>query len=277
MCYIYLTFEIANKCINTDVFRAVSFASLSTLCEKHRLCWCSVYIETSENLIKDKVMNDQSDKETYYKIRQSYDDAELEVSGRYDKWILTLSGGALGLSITFIEKIAKNPTPETLFWLKLSWGCLVISLLSALLSLVTSQSAIRENRKELDIAYSEKRDPNLGFPRWFTNFTNVLNWGSLFLFIVGVIFLCVFSFKNIDQKIKDGGNSYGKKTTQTASRKAPEGKDRERIRSTASPSEGRTRIRPATASTEKEEIINDAPKGAALKKNRDEKAMTNKK
>ena len=110
-------------------------------------------------------MNEPTEKEAYYKIRQSYDEAELEASGRYDKWILTLSGGALGLSITFIEKLAKNPTPETLFWPKLSWGCLVISLLAALLSLVTSQSAIRENRKKLDLAYSEKRDPNLSFSR----------------------------------------------------------------------------------------------------------------
>ncbi len=204
-------------------------------------------------LSENKAMNDSNEKEAYYKIRQSYDDAELEVSGRYDKWILTLSGGALGLSITFIEKIAKNPTPETLYLLKLSWGCLVISLLSALLSLVTSQSAIRETRKKLDLAYSEKRDPNLGFPRWFTNFTNLLNWGSLFLFIVGVIFLCFFSFKNIDQKITDGGNNHGKKTTQTASKKASKGEDAGRIRSTTTATEGRERIRAATPSTEKEE------------------------
>ena len=176
-----------------------------------------------KNLTEDKMMKDQSNNETYYNIRESYNNAELEVSGRYDRWILTLSGGALGLSITFIEKIAKNPTPETLLWLKLSWGCLVISLLSALLSLVTSQSAIRENRRELDLAYSEGRDPKLDFSRWFSAFTNILNWGSLLLFIIGVIFLCVFSFNNIDQNIKEGGNSHVKKATQTTSRKVSTG------------------------------------------------------
>ncbi|MCD6184643.1 MAG: hypothetical protein J7K84_02450 [Deltaproteobacteria bacterium] len=203
------------------------------------------------NLSEDNTMNEPIEKEIYLKIRQSYDEAELEVSGRYDKWILTLSGGALGLSITFIEKIAKNPTPDTLFWLKFSWGCLVISLLAALLSLVTSQSAIRENRKELDLAHSEKRDPSLSFPRWFTYTTNGLNWGSLFLFILGVIFLCIFSFKNIDQKIANGGNNHGKKTTQTTSKTASERKDRGRIRSTTTSTEGGARIRSATSPTEK--------------------------
>jgi hypothetical protein len=146
-------------------------------------------------------MREALDKETYHSTWQAYHEAELEISGRYDKWVLTLSGGALGLSITFIEKIAKNPTAETLFWLEISWTCLILSLLSALLSLVTSQSAIRENRQELDLAHSENRAPRLVFPRRFTWITNKLNWGSLLLFIVGVVFLCFFSFKNIDQSL----------------------------------------------------------------------------
>jgi hypothetical protein len=146
------------------------------------------------------------DPETYIGTRQSYDKAELEVSGRYDNWILTLSGGALGLSITFIDKIAKNPTIDTLLWLKLSWGCLILSLLTALASLVTSQSAIRENRKELDQANIGKRAPRLRFPKWFTWITNGLNWAALVLFILGTIFLCFFSFKNIDVNLTQGGN-----------------------------------------------------------------------
>ena len=139
-----------------------------------------------------KSQDEPLDPKTYISTRKSYDEAELEVSGRYDKWILTLSGGALGLSITFMDKIAKNPSQDTLLWLKLSWGSLVFSLLAALLSLLTSQSAIRENRKELDNANVEKRAPRLIFPRWFSWITNGLNWGSLVLFILGTILLCIF-------------------------------------------------------------------------------------
>ncbi len=206
-------------------------------------------------------MKEALEQDTYLKTRQSYNEAELEVSGRYDKWILTLSGGALGLSITFIEKIAKNPTPDTLFWLKISWGCLVISLLIALLSLVTSQSAIRENREELDSAHSEKRAPNLSFPRWFTCITNGLNWGSLLLFILGVTFLCVFSFKNIDQSITKGEKKNGQETSATTSQEATKGNSRGRLRSTATTSstEGEAGIRSTTTTAKKgKEIDNNA-------------------
>jgi len=158
------------------------------------------------------------DHDTYMAARHEYDQAELEVSGRYDKWILTLSGGALGLSITFIEKIAKNPTSETLIWLLLSWSCFVFSLLIALLSLLTSQSAIRENRKELDESYKETRPPRLKFPRWFTRLTNALNWGSLTLFVLGTAFLCIFSFKNIDTTIKKEGIKNEQKKSESTKR-----------------------------------------------------------
>jgi hypothetical protein len=177
------------------------------------------------NTEKNKV-DTPLDPKTYISTRQSYDEAELEVSGRYDKWILTLSGGALGLSITFIEKIAKNPTIDTLWWLKLSWGCLILSLLSALLSLVTSQSAIRENRKELDLANIEQRAPRLKFPRWFTWITNGLNWGALVLFILGTVFLCIFSFKNIDINLTDGGKKNVQETRTATSEATTEGADR---------------------------------------------------
>jgi len=198
-------------------------------------------------------MNKYLDQETYHSTRQAYNEAELEVSGRYDKWVLTLSGGALGLSITFIEKIAKNPTADTLFWLKISWACLVLSLLSALLSLVTSQSAIRENRQELDLAHSEDRAPRLDFPRWFTYMTNGLNWGSLLLFIFGVTFLCVFSFKNIDQSITNGGKKNGQEASATTSQEASKGNNKGGVcsTSTASSTEGEAWIRSPTPTAKK--------------------------
>lgn len=168
--------------------------------------------KSSENGQAD---NQPLDEETYLVARQGYDQAELEVSGRYDKWILTLSGGALAISITFIEKIAKNPSIETLVWLKLSWFCFVLSLLISLLSLLTSQSAIRENRKELDSSYREGRSPRIKFRRLHTCITNACNWGSLSTFIFGVIFLCVFSFANIDNTIEKGRFNNGRETEKT--------------------------------------------------------------
>jgi hypothetical protein len=71
--------------------------------------------------------------EAYSKEREGLRAAALEVSGRYDKWMLFLAGGALALSVTFIEKIAPHPPPWSfiLLWVlgcfsfyHLSWSCM---------------------------------------------------------------------------------------------------------------------------------------------------------
>ncbi len=177
-------------------------------------------------------MSDYLSEDAYHNTRQAYNDAELEVSGRYDTWILTLSGGALAISITFIEKIAKTPTADSLIWLKISWASLVVSLLFALVSLVTSQSAIRENRKELDNAYLENRSPRLSFPKWFTWITESLNWFSLLSFILGVVFLCVFSFSNIDHSVSNRGTKNEQKSTRSKIQETSTGKNRGKKHST---------------------------------------------
>ena len=45
----------------------------------------------------------------YLRDRQAYLKESLEISDRFDKAILTLSGGSLVLSLTFIEKLAPHP------------------------------------------------------------------------------------------------------------------------------------------------------------------------
>lgn len=119
------------------------------------------------------------------------------MSARYDHWILTLAGGGLAISLTLMEKIAPQPLPETLVWVKRAWALLVISLLGALLSLLTSQSAIREQRRELDQAYQNQAPVRHKPRKWFTRLTNLLNWLDVTVFVLGITSLCVFSFSNL--------------------------------------------------------------------------------
>jgi len=132
----------------------------------------------------------------YLSCRDGYDKAELEVSGRYDRWILTLSGGALAISIVFSDKIAPIPAAHTLHWLEWSWFSFVLSLLGGLVSLLTSQSAIREQRCELDKAFQERQTPSDRTAKRFTCLTNLLNWGSALAFMAGVFCLCIFAVTN---------------------------------------------------------------------------------
>jgi hypothetical protein len=138
----------------------------------------------------------------YKQYREFCDKAELEVSGRFDHWMLTLPTGALALSITFIHEIAPLTAPHTIGYLIYSWVSFTISLLCALSSLLTSQHAIHVIRNELDGAFKNKRAPSNSYPKLFARSTNWLNWIALFTFICGVVLLCNYSFSNMQYNKK---------------------------------------------------------------------------
>jgi len=166
---------------------------------------------TEKNGQQESLIN--CDRDAYLAYRQSLDNAEVEVSGRYDKWILTLSGGALGLTITFLEKIAPIPKTETVWLLTFSWIIFVVSILSALISLLTSQSAIREVRNCLD----EGKD--LKSSKCFSIITNILNWASALLFVLGAVCFCLFTLKNIPEKGKNYEQRHAKYSTKPIERR----------------------------------------------------------
>lgn len=123
---------------------------------------------------------------------------ERESSSRFDKWILTLSGGALGLSITFIDKITPNPTPNSSYLLSLSWLLLLLTILISLASHLTSQAAFRRQRdildKQLEAGTEEGEREGVNRPAIVTN---CLNIASMVFFGAGVIFLCLFLIYNL--------------------------------------------------------------------------------
>src|SRR4051794_31182684 len=59
----------------------------------------------------------------------------------FDKAIMTLAAGALGISIAFINQVA--PHPQHKEWVGAAWFLFAASLVAILMSFITSQSAIR--------------------------------------------------------------------------------------------------------------------------------------
>lgn len=92
--------------------------------------------------------------EEYSAQRIKLDDASLEAAGRYDRTVLTISTGALALSVTFIDKIASSPQTWTLFLLVPAWLFLLTAIISQLLALSASHEATREQIRILDNQYS---------------------------------------------------------------------------------------------------------------------------
>ncbi|MBW2663078.1 MAG: hypothetical protein JRD93_14060 [Deltaproteobacteria bacterium] len=90
----------------------------------------------------------------YTAQRNKLDDASLEAAGRYDRTVLTISTGALALSVTFIDKIASTPQYWTLFLLVPGWLFLLAAVIYQLLALSASHEATREQIEILDKQYS---------------------------------------------------------------------------------------------------------------------------
>lgn len=112
-----------------------------------------------------------------------------ETSQQFDKYILTLSAGALAISITFLENIVPNPDENTLIYLILGWLVFILSMLATLISFIISQKACD---KQIDLLESPKDDKN----NW-SIWTQRLNILSIICFVGGAIFLSIFSILNI--------------------------------------------------------------------------------
>ena len=150
--------------------------------------------------------------EAYTKERDALRKDSLEVSGRYDKAVLALAGGALALSITFLEKIAPQPAAWTFILLGAAWLCLIASVLLELYALSTSQTVTNER---IGMAEEDYRQFLLSLPNHpqvpeplkraeapevvegLARRTRRFNDWSRWLLSIGVLLLCAFSLFNL--------------------------------------------------------------------------------
>jgi hypothetical protein len=114
-------------------------------------------------------------------------EAHRRSSEAYDKAVMTLSGGALAISLTFIHDVA--PQPKHKGWIAWSWGLLALSLLLILVSFVASQYAIGRQIREVD---------RLRVLQWNLagRMTAGLNFASGLAFIAGVTCMVRFAWFN---------------------------------------------------------------------------------
>ena len=155
----------------------------------------------------------------YLDEREGLENARFRVAESFDKAILTLSGGALALSMTFVTDIASNPTRKGC--LVLAWVFFGMSLVVLLLNMYFCQIAYEKEREKLDAEQDKKagldineeeNDDNRNI--WGT-ITRIGNCTALALFAIGVIVLSVFIYTNM--KISGETNEPKTSKTQTAS------------------------------------------------------------
>ena len=115
-------------------------------------------------------------------------DTRQKSQDAYDKTVLALSAGALGVTISFVKEIVGGH-PVSLRLLLVAWICWGISCATVLYSHFSSVAAHNEAIAALD----ENREPNIGSDKA----TKILNLVSGALFLLGLLLFCVFAYINL--------------------------------------------------------------------------------
>lgn len=123
---------------------------------------------------------------------QGRDDAQ----GSFDKAIMSLSGGALGIALGFVRT---SGPPQLAAALWLAWACFIGSLLSTLLSFVTSGKSYDKALAQL----SDNLDPDRIYGEAVggkaSMQTQRLNLWALALFMAGLGLMALFVGTNLDK------------------------------------------------------------------------------
>lgn len=144
--------------------------------------------------------DDDLEYRVYLDERKLLIDAERESARSFDKAILTLAAGALGLSLTFVKEIAPSVRSGTVCLLVGAWAGFCVSMLCTLVSFLTSQAACSRQLKILEAEYfgdREDQSREISLKNWPSIVTNWLNVLSILTFIGGAVLLAVFSAVNI--------------------------------------------------------------------------------
>ncbi len=117
-------------------------------------------------------------------------DAHAKLSEEFPKMLLLMSGGALGLSVTFLEKLAPKPRTHT-GWLLVAWALLVICLIAVVASVLLSMSAVRAILDQWE-AHILGRNVATLRTKWVARL-NVVAGGAV---VAGLAVLALFAFLN---------------------------------------------------------------------------------
>lgn len=110
----------------------------------------------------------------------------------FDKTIIALSSGSLGVSISFIHDYLGAKVPIQNWLLLIAWILWSSSLISVLVSFYTSRLAHRYTINQVDKGVINEQRPGGRYDQW----TNILNKISGLLYIVGITFFLLFVIIN---------------------------------------------------------------------------------
>ncbi len=141
-----------------------------------------------------------STKETRNEDMKEYRKFIIESSQKcgesYDKTIITLSGGALGISLTFVNNFLSNNPSKCVAFLVIAWICWAASLVFTMMSLFFNQYAFEKVISQIDEGVIDEVKHPGGI--WYYLVKIFTGFGAFF-FVIGVVSLIIFTKSNILQ------------------------------------------------------------------------------
>jgi hypothetical protein len=129
--------------------------------------------------------------------------SEQKAQEDFDKTVVSLSGGALGISFAFIKDIIGDHPINVKWALIASWICWGISITSVLFSYFTSHLALRKSIRQFDEAVKDGETEKIYTQRpggIFSLITAILNALGGLLFFTGVALITIFVWYNMEAR-----------------------------------------------------------------------------
>ena len=120
---------------------------------------------------------------------------EIKSQTEYDRLVVALSGGALGISFAFVERFVGDDPPLALWTLMVAWIAWVCSLTLMLGSHFFSTKALRKEVTKVD---EEKTDTERVWGNNYDRLVGCLNAFGGGTFILGTLFASVFFLCNLE-------------------------------------------------------------------------------
>jgi hypothetical protein len=133
------------------------------------------------------------------KERNIFEETRTKSEDDFEKNLTYISAGALGLSLTFIEKIVVINSSTIIWTLIIGWVLLGLTLTLNLISHLISSYYSRKSQEEFDNDCKNlNKNIDLRNQR-----ISIINWSTVILLILGIFFIIIFTSQNISNMAKN--------------------------------------------------------------------------
>jgi len=133
------------------------------------------------------------DKKTRKEIRNELMNSAHDLHRRFDKTLITLSGGALAISLSFIQNVIGGEKAISKIYALLAWCSWAFSLTSILLALYFATLHYGDAIRKLDKGDLDNNKAVIKYSKLIPYLNKI---GTIF-FMIGVFLFIIFTYKNI--------------------------------------------------------------------------------